>query len=48
MGETAKSCETIPRLAFVGGSGLDKNLSRNVPLLVSSAPALLMDEGARP
>ena len=44
LGETAKSCKGIPRLAFLRRPSLDKDLSCNIPLLVGRTPALPLDE----
>ena len=47
VGETAKPCETIRRLAFLQRSSLDKNVSSDYHLLADCAPPVPMDEGKR-
>ena len=47
VGEIAEPCEAIHRLAFLWDRVWIKTYPVDVRLLVSCAPALSMDEGAR-
>src|SRR6476660_2043624 len=47
VGETAKPCETISRLAFLRRSSLDKGVSSDHHLLADCASPVPMDEGRR-
>ena len=47
VGENAKRCETLRRLAFLQRSSLDKNVSSDYHLLADCAPPVTMDEGRR-